>query len=291
MQGFFSVAIALARLSVGTAVLSLSSCTPVIPTDNQTESQPQQTIKISGSGSVYPPLQVLAKAYEKKAKDTQITFLPGNQTSGGIIGVKDGLVEIGAASRQLKPEEKKGAIESREIARDALMVATHPSVTGVTNLRTRDLKAIYRGAIANWRQLGGPDAAIVVLDRPEDESAKQLLRQYYLGNTLKITTSAVILQQEPELIDALQNTPYSIGAFSAAYATANQLPVNRLSLNNVAPTVENVIAGKYKMVRKIIILWKNPPSTATQKFIAFMSSKKGAEALQKSSFAPSTPTK
>lgn len=291
MQGFFSVAIALARLSLGMVILSLSSCTPVIPTDNQTESQPQQTIKISGSGSVYPPLQVLAKAYEKKAKDTKITFLPANQTSGGIIGVKDGLVEIGAASRKLKPEENKGAIESREIARDALMVATHPSVTGVTNLQPNQLRGIYRGKIWNWRQLGGPDASIIVLDRPEDESAKKLLRQYYLGNTLKITTSAVLLQQEPELIDALQNTPYSIGAFSAAYATANQLPVNRLSLNDIAPTVENIIASKYKMVRPIVIVWKNPPSTATQKFIEFMSSQEGAKELQKSSFAPSTPTK
>ena len=291
MQGLCSVALALAQLSVGVAVLSLSSCMPVTPTDNQTESQPQQTIKISGSGSVYLALQVLAKAYEKKAKDTKITFLPRNQTSGGIMGVKEGLVEIGAASRKLTPEEKNGAIESREIARDALMVATHPSVTGVTNLQPNQLRGIYRGKIWNWRQLGGPDASIIVLDRPEDESAKKLLRQYYLGNTLKITTSAVLLQQEPELIDALQNTPYSIGAFSAAYATANELPVNRLSLNDIAPTVENIIAGKYKMVREIAIVWKNPPSTATQKFIKFMSSQEGAEELQKSSFAPSTPTK
>jgi phosphate transport system substrate-binding protein len=124
-----------------------------------------------------------------------------------------------------------------------------------------------------------------VLDRPEDESAKKLLRKHYLGED-KTTTKAVILNKEGELIETLQNTPNSIGAFSLAYSLINQLPVNRLSLNGVAPTAENLTKGKYQMVRHIGIIWDNAPSTQTQGFIDFIFSQTGTQLLQKNGFVP-----
>ncbi len=169
-----------------------------------------------------------------------------------------------------------------------MVVATHPSVKGVTNLQTSQLKAIYSGKVTNWQKLGGPDAKIVLLDRPEDESAKKLLRQYYLGKELKNAPAAVIMRQEPELINALQNTPYSIGAFSLAYAISNKLPVNRLSLNGVEPTTANVEAGKYKMIRNIGIVKSKKPSATTQEFFNFAFSNEGSNVLRQLSFAPST---
>lgn len=276
-------------LTVGTALFSLTSCTPVNTTQNQGEAQQTQTLKITGSGSIYPALKILATAYETQTKNTKVIFLPNNQSEGGIAGVKNNLVEIGAVTRPLKPEEDNRQIKYQEIATDALLVATHPTVKGVTNLQTKDLKAIYSGEISNWRDLGGPDAAIVVIDRPEDESAKRLLREYYLGKELKTTSKAVILQQEAELIAALQDTPYSIGAFSLAYAITNNLPANRLSLDGVAPTVANLQAGKYKMRRHLGIVFKSSPAETTKGFIDFALSKQGTQELLKFGFVPSTP--
>ncbi len=133
-----------------------------------------------------------------------------------------------------------------------------------------------------------PNEEIVVLDRPEDESAKRLLRKYYLGKELKNAPKVVIMRYEPELINALQNTPYSIGAFSLAYTISNKLPVNRLSLNGIEPTPENIKSGKYKMVRSIGVVWDKKPSEATQKYLDFVFSKKGADILNNSGFVPST---
>ncbi|MDF0553781.1 substrate-binding domain-containing protein [Kamptonema sp. UHCC 0994] len=292
MKRLLSIAtLILAQLTAGTALLSLTSCAPVTTAQKNVETQSQQTLKISGSGSVYPALKVLTKAYEKKVKNTEIIFLPENQSAGGIAGVKNSLVDIGALSSQLKAEENNGQLTYHEIAKDALMVATHQSVKGVKNLQTKDLQGIYSGAIANWQDLGGPDAKIVVLDRPEDESAKKLLRKYYLGKDLKITSSAVLMSQEAELIKAVQDTPNSIGYFSLAYATANNLSVNRLSLDNIAPTVENVKAGKYQMVRTIGIVFKTTPSQTAQGFIDFVSSQEAGTDLLQSGFVPSTAKK
>ncbi|CBN54406.1 MULTISPECIES: PstS family phosphate ABC transporter substrate-binding protein [Kamptonema] len=292
MKRSLSIAtLVLAQITAGTTLLSLTSCTPVTTAQKNVEPQSRQTVKISGAGAIYPALKVVAEAYEKKVTNTEIIFFPPNQSGGGIAGVKNSLVDIGALTRQLTTEENNGQLTYREIAKDALVVATNQSVKGVKNLQTKDLQKIYSGEIVNWRDLGGPDAKIIVLDRPEDESAKKLLRKYYLGKSVTITSSAVLLSQEPELIRAMQDTPYSIGYFSLAYAIANNLVVNRLSLDNIAATVENVKAEKYLMVRTLGIVYKTTPSQTVQGFLDFVASEEGATELLQSGFVPSTAKK
>lgn len=273
--------------SLGTCLTGIMGCSP-FNTATQAEVKTYKEIKVNGSGSTYPAIKALAKAYKTNNSHTKITFLPKSQSSSGIAAVKKGIVEIGTVSRKLKPKEDDGSIIYQQIAQDALVVATHPSVKGVTNLQTSQLKAIYSGKVTNWQQIGGPDAQIILLDRPEDESAKKLLRQHYLGKKLKNAPAAVIMRQEGDLINAVQNTPYSIGAFSLAYAISNQLPVNRLSLNGVEPTPTNVEAGKYKMIRKIGIVQSQKSSANTKEFFNFAFSHEGSHILRQSSFTPYT---
>ncbi|MFB2982859.1 substrate-binding domain-containing protein [Microseira sp. BLCC-F43] len=279
--------------SVGILILGLSSCTPVSPIDvnqtsqiaSQTDAQPQQIVKIAPSSSTVTVLKVLAEAYQAKNKTVKFEFVSLSQSRGTIAALENDIVDIAGISHQLKREEDNGKIQYRELAKDLLIIATHSSVQGVTNLTTKDLRAIYRGDIANWKELGGPDATILVLDRPEDESAKKLLRQYYLSQD-KTTSKAIILNKEGELIQTLQDTPYSIGAFSLAYASINKLPVNRLSLNGVAPTALNFIKGEYPMVRQMGLVWDKVPSAATQRFIDFIFSPEGVKVLQNNGFVP-----
>ncbi|MEM7715080.1 MAG: substrate-binding domain-containing protein [Cyanobacteria bacterium P01_A01_bin.68] len=247
----------------------------------------QQEIQIASSSSTYLATKILTDSYQAKNSASQIKLLPPSQSESAIAGVKQRILDIGSVSRKLKPKEDDGSVKYTKFATDALTVATHPSVKGVKNLNTSQLKAIYSGKITNWKQLGGTDAQIVLLDRPEDESAKKLLRQYYLGKNLKSSPNAVILRQEPELINSVENTPYSIGAFSLGYTISNQSTVNRLSLNGIEPTIENVKAGKYSMVRHLGVVHSKTPSKETQYFLDFIFSKQGKESLKKSGFLPS----
>ncbi len=269
-----------------TALLGTTSCTSNSTTIAEVKTQ--QEIKLGGSSSTYAAMKMMADTYVAQNQNVKLNFLPKGQSGGGIAGVKKGLANVAAVSRKLKPEEDDGSIVYRELATDGLVVATHESVKGISNLTTKQLKAIYSGAVTNWQELGGIDAEIVVLDRPEDESGKRLLREHYLGKKLKNSSKTVILRHEPELINALQNTPYSIGAFSLAYTISNQLPVNRLSLNGIEPTPENIKSGKYKMVRNIGVVWDKKPSEATQEYLDFAFSEKGAEVLNNSGFVAST---
>jgi phosphate transport system substrate-binding protein len=275
----------LLQFCLGFALVNLIACnsTPNLSASNVTAAA-EQKITVVGSSSSAGALNLLSAAYEAKVKTVKTTFLPNSQSSSNITAVKNQLVDIGGSSHMPKPEEKSDQIQAREIAQDLLVVATHNSVTGVSNLSTEDLKAIYSGKVTNWKELGGADADIVVLDRPEDESAKKLLRKHYLGADLKTTSKAVVLKHENELIQTLQDTPYSIGAFSLANALSNKLPVNRLSLDNIASTPENFANGKYPMVRSVVLVWSKTPSPATQGLLDFIFSSEGQKALKDAGF-------
>jgi phosphate transport system substrate-binding protein len=277
------------------ALIGLPSCTAnssstVDSAPNSTNPTTQNSFKIGGSSSAFSLLKTLTTQYQSTTSNTQITELEPGQSENIIAGVKQGFIDIGSISKALKPNENDGSLESREIAKDALLVATHPSVTGVKNLTTENLKAIYSGTATNWQQFGGPNAKIVLLDRPEDESAKRLLRKHYLGSALPNSPGAIVLRQEGELIQAIQSTPYSIGAFSLAYAISHNLPMHRLSLNGVQPSPETLKSGKYAMARTIFIIWKKNASDSTQTLVRYLFSPSSSQTLEQSGFMAIAPS-
>lgn len=277
----------LALLSLGcTANSTAVSNSAATSTYQNASSQKQQYITIIGASTPYPAMQALAKAYAENNPNTTITFLDSSQSSGGIAAVKENLADIGTVTRSPKPEETVESLQHQNIAEDALLLATHPSVGNLDSLTTENLKSIYSGEVTNWKTFGGPDADIVVLDRAEDTSAKRLLREYYLGKTLKNASEAVVLHRESNIIEALQNTPYSIGPISRAAAISQNLPINHLKLDGISPTPQNIKTDKYPMHRTLGIVWSGEPTETVQSFLDFVFSPLGAETLEQAGFSP-----
>ncbi|NES68107.1 MAG: phosphate ABC transporter substrate-binding protein, partial [Okeania sp. SIO2D1] len=118
------------------ALVGTSSCstqTTTSPAPTTTTNAGASPIKTGGSSSTVDFLQSLKTAYESTSKTGQITVLEPGQTENIIAGVKQGLIDMGSISREIKPEENDDALNFRKAAKDALVVAIHPSLTGVTN--------------------------------------------------------------------------------------------------------------------------------------------------------------
>jgi phosphate transport system substrate-binding protein len=282
-------------LSLLTGNLACTNTPPIdtvkSPSPSVTNTQNQATIKIMGAGSIYPAMKLLAEAYQTTNPNASIEFMDKGQSSAGITALKNNLIAIALTTRPLKKEEDDGSIQYQEFAKDALIVATNSNVTGVNNLTTAQLQDIYAGNIQNWQTVGGTAGEIIVLDRPEDESAKQVLREIYLGKDLAITEKAVVIAQESELADNLAITPNAIGTFARSYATINKLAVNPVSLNNIAPEPKSVQAGQYKMVRSLGLVTAKNSSPETNKFIEFVMSPAGQSLLLKAGFVPNNLSK
>lgn len=242
-----------------------------------------EKITIAGSDTGIPLIEHLAQAYNRKQDKIKIQIIPGLHSRGGIKGVKEGLLDLGVITQDL-PELKGAGLKKHHLARVAIVIAAHPDLSDVSDISSEQVREVYTGEITNWRQLGGEDAEIVVLDRPEGKSAKVYLRKAVLGEDLKVTAKVATFDFEQDLADALKVTAQAIGYLSLA--EAKRLNLRILSLDGVKPTLENVRKGDYKVIRYISLVTKGEPKGAAKDFIEFALGSEGRKVILKNNYLP-----
>lgn len=242
-------------------------------------------IKISGSGTCLPLVKILSSEYEKENPDIKFTYLPSVHSSGGIKGVANNTLDVGTVSRELKSDEKKYELKYYLISNDPVAVGTHKGVN-IKNLSTEQIRSIYSGKITNWKEVGGINKRIKVLDRNEDESAKIILRMYIIGKDLEITKDASNLYFEDDMINALINTPYSIGYFSYGFVKSEKLPINVISVDDLYPTAEADSSMKYDCLRPLGIVTRQQVNPEIKDFIDYIYSEKGKKVMIENYFNP-----
>lgn len=242
---------------------------------------PRSQIRISGSGTTLPLMHVLTDAYPG---DVDFVYLPGLHSGGGVEGAYRGDLELGVVSRALEGDETGYGLELTVLSTDALAIAVHPTVD-VDGITAEQLRAVYAGEIVDWSELGGSLAPIVVLDRPEDESAKKVLRRDVLGDDFEVTPGAIQLYYEGDMVDAVASTPYSIGYFSLGNGVSQGADVRYLALDGVEPSVDNTNEGSYTMTRDLGVVWRPDAPQEVRDFLTWAASEEAVDLLAENGFA------
>jgi phosphate transport system substrate-binding protein len=246
-------------------------------------------LRVSGSGTCLPLLRILTS--EQPDRAVRMVFLPGLHTKGGVRGVIQGSLDIGAVSRDLNPDEQSSDLKVTWLSQDGLVVAVNPSVgkLGITDITDQQIRDIYAGKYTDWQQLGASQSMpIVVLDRHEDESAKIIMRKFIFGSAdqLKVTPDSVNLYYESDMVDALQSTVGSVGYFSLGYAISQNIAVTRLRLNGVEATVANIESGAYKLVRPLGIVTRTAASAQVRAFAEWVTGPDARRIMLSKGYAP-----
>jgi len=243
-----------------------------------------ESITISGSDSAYPSVKRLAEVYNREHPGDRIRFLPGGHSEAGVSGVVDGTAQIGIVSRDFIPEEQEHALIRYPFARDMLVFATHPGVK-VREISSQELLNIFSGKITNWKNLGGADREIVVLDRPDYTSASIKLQKTFFGEGFEVTPRAMILERPEQVDESLRNVPGSIGytAYSNLYAD-NDIPM--LHVDGVMPSPEQLQYSSTEMFREYTFVFKDRPQGLARRFVDFIYSSVGEKILLSKGLVP-----
>mgnify|MGYP006311992001 FL=1 len=116
------------------------------------------SVVIKGSTTVLPIAQKVAEVFMDAHPDIDVS-ISGGGSGNGIKALIDGSTDIADASRFIKPEEVKRAVEHGHypvpfgVALDSIVPVVHPS-NSVDSLSLDQLKAIYEGKIENWKEIG-----------------------------------------------------------------------------------------------------------------------------------------
>jgi len=241
-----------------------------------------ETVTVAGSGGMIPLLKILGAAYMKKYPHDRIQVNTHSLTqSGGILAAKNGAVDIGMSARSLEIRELSYSIDAYHIADVAADVAVHGNV-GVTNITSKQLCAIYSGKITNWRELGGQNARIVVLTRPDSDSTKQALRKgISCFSELRETPEAIYMLKSNDMLSVLQRAPDSVGIIDSIALKQAQGRVRPIKLDGRAASAEEVASGRWPIVKKYTLVIAKNRKMAVDRFMLFIKSREGAALISK----------
>lgn len=247
----------------------------------------EKIIRVSGSDDVYPLAQVLAHQFEKKNAGYRVVFSPATHSRGGIADVTLGTVDVGLISRPIAPEEERSGTTFLHLAHDIIAFAAAQKVP-VKSLSRQQLLDIYSGKITNWKEVGGRDAAIVVLDLPEHTSLKLMLRQLLFGPSFEVTQNAIVLKRPKDVTTSLVEIENSIGYLSLGDMFLESMGVTILQVDAVDPSLSNFRKGLYTLSRPFGLLIGPSPAKNTMLFVKFIYSEEARRTMELHGFPPIT---
>jgi len=237
----------------------------------------------TGSSTVAPLVSELAQAFEVNNPEYRIDVETGG-SSRGIADATRGTVDFGMVSRALK--ENEVALQSATIAWDGIAMIVHSS-NPVEELSPNQIQAIYKGEIDNWREVGGDDREIVVVNKAQGRSTLELFLEHFQLKAPDIKADTIIGDNQ-QGIKVVSASPAAIGYVSivaAEYEIANGARLKALPLEGIQSTRANVLSGEYPLRRPLTIVYKKGALTeSAEAFTSFMGSSKAVPIIEEMYF-------
>ena len=279
------VSFLVALLAIG-SILAFSGC---LGEDGSSASGRAAVVKVAGSTTVMPLVEASAEEFNRIQDGVRVS-VSGGGTGVGIKNVAEGLADIAMASRDVKAEEIAtygDRFVETLVAYDAIAVVVSDPIyeAGITGLSRDEVKAIYSGEVANWKEVGGPDERIYVVAREVGSGTRDTFNEMVMGRAEAETPGVSTSHgSNAEVKTAVTRSDKAIGYLGMNYVEGGAL--RAIAYEGVAPSDETVKAGSYPLSRELHLYTFGEARTETRAFIDFILSEEGQKIVAESGFVP-----
>ena len=264
--------------------------------DKQAASE-KQTATMKGSDTMVQLGQRWAGGYMKEHPNATIQ-VTGGGSGTGIAALINGSTQICQSSRAMKDEEKASVKQKRNadaveipVALDALAVYLNKQ-NPIEHMTMEQIRRIFLGEITNWKEVGGPNAKIILYGR-ENSSGTYV---YFKEHVLKNADFAQKYQGLPgtaAVTNAVSKDALGIGYGGIGYATdIKTISIASDATNQpVTPTMANVYNNTYPLSRSLYWYTAGQPAGFVKEITDWVLGPEGQKVVSEVGYYPLKSTK
>jgi len=249
-----------------------------------------EVLNIVGSLSVNMPVADAAQILRAEiGMDIHINTNGGSDAGIGALG--DSSAQIAMTTRPVTPEDRA---DSPEVNFKQIYLGQHVVALGVSSdvwdggvhgLSREQLRAIYEKKINNWKQVGGPDLPIVFFNADEGRGVWEMLIQWIYGSSKRAPLGRFpMMSSNEEARNSLEFTHGSMSLLSPKFIDGKEIfALGVAGSDNKAyfPTLDNVVNGKYPLMKPMFLVVNEKPTGESKTLIDFMFSNRGRALIEK----------
>ena len=247
----------------------------------------------SGSSALLPLVKDAAAKFKSKNPEVSLTLNAGGSGTG-LKQVAEGSVNIGnsdvPADKKLPAEKAKDLVDHKVCTMTVATIINKDIADKVKSLTSQQLQDVFTAKVTNWKEVGGPDEAIVLVTRPTTSGTRALFTELALAGQEEASNKSLETDDSGTLIQSVAQTKGAIGYVALPYLVNNK-DVAALAIDGVAPTLENTYNGTYKVWGYEHMYTKGEPTGAVKAFLDYILSDEYGVEIEKQGYGVSSKMK
>jgi phosphate transport system substrate-binding protein len=244
-----------------------------------------EIIRIGGTGSASPLMQLLGAAYHALHPDDDVkVMLPPPSSGGGIRMLASGKLDLALSGRPLKADEKPQVGLSFQLASTPLVFVGRGMAreNGFTRSEIADL---YAGRLTHWKD--GSKVSLILRSAYESETTQLRTLSPAVDEAIRLAherPGMAYAENDLDAVALLSKTPGSFGTSTLGLLKTMNHALQIYPLDGVAPSLQTLGAGKYPLSKPVFLIAGRQPSNSSKRFLEYLRSTAAKDILQRNGY-------